>query len=98
MPFYAAEQWEPPDRRFLGHRDCLVRNMSRYSLIAPLARGRCLDIGCGRGYGFDYLKPKCASCTGLEISELFLKEARAQYPDIAFVRQSAERLPFDDGS
>ena len=88
MSIYAAEKWEAPDRKFIGHRDCLGRNMSRYNFFAPHAWGRCLDIGCGRGYGFDYLKPKCASCTGLEISEAFLKEARAQYPNITFHHQN----------
>jgi SAM-dependent methyltransferase len=98
MSIYAAAKWEAPDRSFFGHRDCMVRNMSRYHFIAPQVKGRCLDIGCGRGYGFDYLKPKCTSCTGLDISETFLEEARAQYPDVAFVHQSAEKLPFSNAS
>ena len=98
MSIYSAQRWEAPDQKFIGHRDCLVRNMSRYSFIAPQAHGRCLDIGCGRGYGFDYLGSKCASCTGLEISEDFLKEARAQYPAVSFIHQSAEKLPFADTS
>lgn len=98
MSLYSAEKWEAPDRQFIGHRDCLVRNMSRYRFIASRARGRCLDIGCGRGYGFDYLKSKCMSCTGLDISENFLQEARVQYPEITFVHQNAEKLPFDDAS
>jgi SAM-dependent methyltransferase len=98
MSIYAAAKWEAPDRKFFGHRDCVVRNMSRYQFIAPHAKGRCLDIGCGRGYGFDYLKPKCTSCAGVDISEAFLREARAQYPDICFVHQNAEKLPFDDST
>lgn len=98
MPLYCAEKWEAPDRKFIGHRDCLVRNMSRYHFIASRARGRCLDIGCGRGYGFEYLKPTCASCTGLDISEKFLEEARVHYPEIAFVHHTAEKLPFPDAS
>jgi SAM-dependent methyltransferase len=98
MSVYAAAKWEAPDRKFFGHRDCMVRNMSRYQFIAPQASGPCLDIGCGRGYGFEYLKPKCAACTGLDISEEFVTEARMQYPDITFVRQNAERLPFAHAS
>jgi SAM-dependent methyltransferase len=99
MAIFGVEKWEAPDRKFFGHRDCLVRNMSRYNFIAErAARGRCLDLGCGRGYGFDYLKPKCASCTGLDVSEAFLREARALYPEITFVRQSSKKLPFDDAS
>ena len=98
MSLYAVEKWEAPDRKFFGHRDCLVRNMSRYQFIAPEAKGDCLDIGCGRGYGFDYLKPKCTSCTGVDIAEAFLKEARARYPGISFLHQNAEKLPFDDAT
>jgi SAM-dependent methyltransferase len=98
MSIYAAAKWEAPDRKFFGHRDCMVRNMSRYQFIAARANGRCLDIGCGRGYGFDYLKPRCTSCTGVDISEAFLREARAHYPEVSFLHQNAERLPFEDAT
>jgi ubiquinone/menaquinone biosynthesis C-methylase UbiE len=98
MSIFAPNKWEAPDRNFIGHRDCMVRNMSRYNFVAPHAGGRCLDIGCGRGYGFTYLKSKCSSCTGLDSSEEFLEEARAEYPGISFVNQSAEALPFADAS
>jgi len=91
-------KWEAPDRNFIGHRDCLVRNMARYNFIASQAQGHCLDIGCGRGYGFEYLKRGCSSCTGLDISDVFLSEARAQYPEISFIHHTAEKLPFDDAS
>ena len=95
---FGDDKWEAPDRHFAGHRDTYVRNMSRYQFIAPQLRGRCLDIGCGRGYGFSYLQERCASCTGLDVSEDFLREARAQYPDVQFIRQNAETLPFEDQS
>ena len=98
MSIFAAQKWEAPDRNFFGHRDCMVRNMSRYNFIAPYARGRCFDIGCGRGYGFDYLKGRCSTCTGLDVSDAFLREARAEYPEVSFVKHSAEKLPFADNS
>jgi 2-polyprenyl-3-methyl-5-hydroxy-6-metoxy-1,4-benzoquinol methylase len=98
MSILAGEKWEAPDRHFIGHRDCLVRNMSRYNFIAPHVSGRCLDIGCGRGYGFSYLKPHCSSCTGLDVSDSFLQEACAEFPDISFVKHSAEKLPFANAS
>jgi SAM-dependent methyltransferase len=98
MSIYTMDKWEAPDRNFIGHRDCMVRNMARYRFIAPEAKGRCLDIGCGRGYGFTYLQPACTDCTGLDVSESFLKEAAAQYPGVAFVHQNAERLPFPDAA
>jgi SAM-dependent methyltransferase len=95
---FGDDKWEAPDRHFAGHRDTYVRNMSRYHFIAPQLKGRFLDIGCGRGYGFSYLQGNCPSCTGLDVSEDFLREARARYPDVRFLRQNAERLPFGDQS
>ncbi|MEY2481377.1 MAG: hypothetical protein QOI04_2304 [Verrucomicrobiota bacterium] len=98
MSILSGEKWEAPDRQFIGHRDCMVRNMSRYNFIAPHVSGRCLDIGCGRGYGFNYLKAHCSSCTGLDVSDSFLQEARAEFPEISFVQHNAEQLPFADAS
>ena len=98
MSLYSASKWEAPDRNFVGHRDTLVRNMSRYHFAAAPARGRCLDIGCGRGYGFEYLVSKCSSCVGLDVSASFLAEARAHFPDVSFVQHTAEELPFEDAS
>lgn len=98
MSIFAPAKWEAPDRTFIGHRNCMVRNMSRYNFIAPQAHGRCLDIGCGRGYGFNYLKSKCTSCTGLDISDTFLKQARSEYPEVSFVKHGAEKLPLSDNS
>jgi len=98
MAMFGDDKWEAPDRNFAGHRDCYVRNMSRYRFIAPQVSGRCLDLGCGRGYGFSYLQEKCTSCTGLDLSEDFLREARAQYPGVQFIHQNAEKLPFEDQS
>lgn len=96
MALFGDDKWEAPDRNFAGHRDCYVRNMSRYRFIAPRLSGRCLDLGCGRGYGFSYLQEKCSQCTGLDVSDDFLREAREQYPHVDFVRHNAENLPFED--
>ena len=98
MSILSGEKWEAPDRNFVGHRDCLVRNMSRYNFVAQQVSGRCLDIGCGRGYGFNYLKSNCSSCTGLDVSDRFLQEARAEFREVTFVKHNAEQLPFADAS
>lgn len=99
MSLYAAEKWEAPDKKYIGHRDGLTRNMSRYRFaLAQGARGRCLDIGCGRGYGFDHLRGPCNPCTGLDVAPGLIAEAKQNYPDVTFVTQSAEALPFPDAS
>jgi SAM-dependent methyltransferase len=98
MSLYAAEKWEAPDRNYRGHRDGLTRNLSRYRFaVAQGARGRGLDIGCGRGYGFDFLRGPCAPCDGLDVAAPLIEEARANYPDVTFTAQSAEALPYPDG-
>ena len=87
------ERLEAPDRAFIGHRDILIRSLARYHFIAPQIRGATLDIGCGRGYGFDIIRSKGRACVGVDLSHDFLRQARKRYPDIAFVRASGERLP-----
>jgi SAM-dependent methyltransferase len=91
-------RFEAPDRRFAGHRDILTRSLARYHLLAQHARGDLLDVGCGRGYGFDVLRDHTASHTGVDISLEFLREACSGYRSAAFAQTTGERLPFRAGS
>ncbi len=97
MPLFPTlESLEAPDQHFKGHRDLLVRNMARYTFAKPHARGIGLDLGCGRGYGFDVIGPALEHAVGVDVSEAFLAEARANYPQVEFVHSSGEKLPFPD--
>jgi SAM-dependent methyltransferase len=98
MSFYAIKKWEAPDRNFPGHRDIFTVNMSRYKFAAKDAYGRCLDIGCGRGYGLGLLEESCRECTGLDMSDAFICEAQENYPEHTFVCQGAESLSFSNGA
>lgn len=89
----APVKWEAPDRNFIGHRDILMRSLARYEFVAKKLLGRVLEIGCGRGYSLDILDRK-EEYVGLDVSFLFLSDARIRYPAAAFTNASGDLLPF----
>ena len=88
-----SDRWEAPDREFPGHRDILVQSRARYEFVAPYVHGRLLDLGCGRGYGFEVLLPKSDGQVGIDISPSFLHEARNSLPAVLFACAEGDALP-----
>ena len=91
-----SDRWEAPERDFVGHRDILIQSRARYEFVASQVFGSVLDVGCGRGYGFDVVARDSTSRVGIDISTRFLTEARGLYPQSFFVCGSGEALPFPD--
>lgn len=91
------DRWEAPDHTFRGHRDILVRNLARYDFVAPLLKGRLLDLGCGRAYGLERLMHQ-APQVGVDVSSGFLRDARRRLHDLPLACASGERLPFANHS
>lgn len=95
-----------PERR--GSFDGLATAYDRYrtgysdTLYATLfgegvdAGDRVLDLACGTGIVAATLAAYGCAVTGLDLSEPMLVQARSRVPHAAFVRGSAEAMPFAD--
>lgn len=92
--FAELERFEAPDRSFIGHRDIVTRSLARYYAVKPYVFGDILDVGCGRGYGFDVLESLGNKKTGLDISLEFLKEAQRNYHSLSLIQARGEKIPF----
>ena len=92
------ESLEAPQREFIGHRDIITRNLSRYHFVAPQVTGTLLEIGCGRGYGLEVLVPRTTTQVGIDISTNFLSDARRGNPTAAFACASGDTLPLASDS
>jgi len=55
------------------------------------------DLGCGTGQSSSLLS-KYYQITGVDISPLFLKEAKKKFPKINFIQGDITQLPFKDNS
>ncbi len=88
--------WEAPDDSFIGHRDILTRSLARYHLVAGSLKGRTLEIGCGRGYGFSTMQSSPAMPVGVDVSRYFLLSAHAQFPSVPLMNANGVALPFRD--
>ena len=83
--------------RLLGISDTLllINRLRRKHFSA--ARGDVLDVGCGTGENFEYLK-KAATLTALDISSEMIEEARRRQrqlgADIRLLIGDAQELPF----
>ena len=68
--------------------------------LPPVAGLRGLDIGCGEGHNTRLVARKGAGLTGLDISEIFIKHARAEEVraplGITYHHASAVELPYKD--
>ncbi len=82
--------------RFLERFDGPVR-ATAFAMSAPAAGMRVLDVGCGTGATLEqYVDAGCA-CSGVDMSEAMLHEARIRLGDRAdLTLASAERLAFDN--
>lgn len=74
----------------------------RYSLVAPLVRGRTvLDAACGEGYGSMLLAREAESVTGIDIDAAAVAHASRRYAAngrLRYVQASCTRLPLADAS
>ncbi len=55
-----------------------------------------LDLGCGNGRYFEYLKGKDVDYFGVDISERLINIAKSRYPKAIFQTADALNLPFPD--
>lgn len=55
-----------------------------------------LDLGCGNGRYFEYLKEKKVNYFGVDNSEKLIEIAKARYPEADFQVADALNLPFPD--
>jgi len=89
----APDEWEAPDRSFVGHRDSITRNLSRYRFASTYLDGSCLEVGTGRGYGLEMYRDNVQSWVGVDIAHLFLVDAKTLFQEF-FVQASGRFLPF----
>lgn len=57
-----------------------------------------LDVGCGNGRLFDFLKTKNIDYMGIDNNRAFLKIAKQKYPKAKFKYANAMQLPFSKNS
>jgi len=76
----------------LGHN--YLEKPAMYSLLPKLRNMKVLCLGCGAGEECAYLKSKGANVTGIDISNVLLKLAKKNNPDIKFKLMSIEKLNF----
>jgi SAM-dependent methyltransferase len=99
MPQHHKPRLEAPDKTYIGHRDIVTDSLARYRFVGQkLQGGHVLDIGCGRGYGFVEILPRCEKLSGIDVSEDFLAVARKEYPQLDLRLAQGEQLPFADQS
>ena len=77
--------------------DCPQLSIVR-DVLAPGPGMRFLDAGCARGRFLKALIPTGASLTGIEPTDVFVRDAGRNVPGVNFVRGSVTSLPFSPNS
>ena len=79
------------------YRD-LVNTPGFLEVLPPVDGLRVLDVGCGEGHNTRLLRARGARLTALDVSETFLRAARAADGTIGHVQADGASLPFPDAS
>ena len=80
--------------------DLFVAHLSIYRFASQFARGaRVLDVGCGAGYGSEFLRNAgAADVLGIDLDPRNIRYATRHYPAVRFRQGDAEQLPRDLGT
>jgi SAM-dependent methyltransferase len=92
-------RWDNPG--YVSYMQALERELLRALEDAGigLAGARVLDVGCGSGYFLHRLREYGAGrCSGVDLMEGRIAEARERYPGLDWQAGSATDLPFEDGA
>jgi ubiquinone/menaquinone biosynthesis C-methylase UbiE len=97
MPVIPKEKWDTAEE-YIEY----LRHWAAYALLAePLVSNkRVLEIGCGSGYGADYLSRSASSIIGVDISPGDISRCQAKYgkDKLTFLNADGLKLPFKSGS
>lgn len=96
--FASAYHAKRQDRSKSFYNDHLEQPMMAKLLRDKIRGKKVLDVGCGSGLFTRKLKKWGASVIGVDFSQGMLKIARAEHPDISFLKATLTRLPFDSAS
>jgi ubiquinone/menaquinone biosynthesis C-methylase UbiE len=80
-------------------RNNFVNHLRAYQFASQFTAGKSvLDVGCGIGYGVNYLSRAASRIVGIDLSCSALREAYRLYPDMEFCQMDAINPEFPDRS
>lgn len=97
---FEHESWQRVADKYDSVWSSLTRQFIPYLLIdAKIALGvSVLDMACGPGYLSAAAKQLGAVPTGMDFSENMISIAKTMFPEISFIQDDAQDLPFGDAS
>lgn len=93
--FYDAEICSGRYKEGYSTPICVYEDAIIMGHIAPLLRGKVVDIGCGDGLPLQYID--VLDYHGIDISPGMIEEAKKRHPNKDFQVSDMHRLPFADG-
>jgi ubiquinone/menaquinone biosynthesis C-methylase UbiE len=75
-----------------------VEHKAVEKLLQDIPKGKALDVACGTGRYCKFLKKIGYEVTGIDISIDMLNKAKANVPNVNFVRDNFEKMKFPDSS
>lgn len=71
---------------------------SMIKAVGDIKNKKLIDLGCGAGVHIKKYLKKGAKCTGIDISETMLIQAKQNCPDVEFTIGSMSKLPYKNSS
>ncbi len=92
---YWREYWS--GRTSAGHRHCTPVWEEFYArellLYFPAGQSKTLELGCGNGCLYRFIRHRCVSYVGVDFSKAMLERFKSEWPDVELVCADVARLP-----
>jgi len=83
---------EVTSSQIISDNPLFQRTLKAYTLIAEKTYGDVLEIGCGEGYGLDFIYKNANSVTVIDKSKSVLDEIKRKYPKTTILNQKIPPL------
>jgi len=83
---------EVTSSQIISDNPLFQRTFKAYNIISDKIYGNVLEIGCGEGYGLDYIYENAKSVTVMDKSKSVLKKIKNKYPNTIIIHQNIPPL------
>jgi 2-polyprenyl-3-methyl-5-hydroxy-6-metoxy-1,4-benzoquinol methylase len=91
MPIFTAERSSPESQ---SDNPIFQRHLFAYQQALPYIKGQVLEVGCGTGYGMNFLAPKAEKYTAIDKFEVPISLPA----NATFIQHNIPPFPFEDES
>lgn len=96
--FYETSLWESMGMRHPGGREGTKELAGKLDFLGNNMEKNLLNLCCGNGQNMDIFRNAGYEITGIDISNVFINQAKERFPKELWIQGDARNLPFCDNA